>query len=122
MCSHNLGPFPETPASDSTVEQKGRFALFMLLLFKPWRSLKKDVLACLSTESDDTNTSPWQRLFAHFESCLTDMVALSQRVRSEYEAQTPGEGESSLLTIDGSVSWQSKQYCVAPLRGGAVHA
>ena len=62
-----LGRFPKNPTSDSTLEQKGRFALFMLLLFKPWRSLKKDIFACLSMQSGHSNTSPWQLLYADFE-------------------------------------------------------
>jgi hypothetical protein len=34
-----LGALPTTPHSESTAEEKGKYALFIMMLFRPWRSV-----------------------------------------------------------------------------------
>ena len=61
-----LAEFPKTPTDTSTSAEKGYFALFMLLLFHPWRDLNKDffspALANMSPPFD-----PWPALYVYFE-------------------------------------------------------
>ena len=68
-----LGRFPKTPTDVSTHEEKGRFALFMMLLFKPWRRLKKDILSCLFKQDSVADTNPWQLLYAEYERWFAEM-------------------------------------------------
>ena len=105
-----LGRWPKTPTDESTHEQKGRFALLMMVLFKPWRRLTKDILSCLFKPHVSADTNPWQLLYAEYERWFAEMEAMSERVRSEYRSQTPPAGEASLLSPDGLVNWQSPHY------------
>ena len=82
----------------------------MMLLFKPWRSLKKDILSCVFKQDTVADTNPWQLLYAEYERWFAEMEAMSERVRSEYRSQTPPEGEASLLSPEGLVNWQSPHY------------
>ena len=85
----------------------------MLLLFKPWRSLKKDILACVLTQPVCCTANPWQLLYEDFEKWFAHMGALSLQVRREYQARTLAEGQTSFLCADGSVSWHSSHYWAA---------
>ena len=41
------GRIPANPDENSPLEEKGRFALFILVLFRPWRNLKEEILGLL---------------------------------------------------------------------------
>ena len=59
-----LGRFPRTPSPTSASEERGHFAVFMLLLFKPWRSLKRDLLS--ATQSCLDLSSALDAVYAHY--------------------------------------------------------
>ena len=52
-----LAHFPKTPTDTSSSAEKGYFALFMLLLFHPWRHLQTDLLAP-AFGSDELSLTP----------------------------------------------------------------
>ena len=79
-----LGRFPKTPSSTSTSEERGHFAVFMLLLFKPWRNLKHDVLFAIESCLD--LNSAWDAVCAHYEAWLAQTQDLEARLWAEYSA------------------------------------
>ena len=108
-----LGRYPKTPSAESTVEDKGRFALFMLLLFKPWRDLKKDLFCCLPRDPERCEQNPWQLLYDLFQKWYAQQEEFDRTLRIQYAAQGSGNESTSLLMEDGNVSWRTPQYWAA---------
>ena len=78
-----LAEFPKTPTDTSSSSEKGYFALFMLLLFHPWRHLQTDLLsAAFSNLSHPFD--PWEALHAYFEKWHAQQVTLEAEVKQQY--------------------------------------
>ena len=110
-----LAHFPKTPTDTSSSAEKGYFALFMLLLFHPWRHLQTDLLAP-AFGSDELPADPWEALYAYFEKWRARQGALETEVKQQYShfdlAPTQAMAKP-LLEENGSVPWQSEQYWAA---------
>jgi hypothetical protein len=105
-----LGRFPKTPTDESSAEAKGQFALFILLLFKPWRNLRKDLLACASDHGLAKSDNPWDDLYVYYQKWFAELQALNAAVRAQYAAQCDTHQDLNLLEESGSISWQTPQY------------
>ena len=62
-----FGKMPATPTSTSSSEERGRYAVFMMMLFRPWRHLEQTVLKDWMGDSVLTHIdAAWEALFTEF--------------------------------------------------------
>ena len=117
-----LAEFPKTPSDTSSNSEKGYFALFMLLLFHPWRHLQTDLFAPAFAHVSHP-FDPWLALHGYFDTWYKKQEALEAQVKQQYAEQglavaqddlvSNQDTEQTLLASDGSVPWQSAPYWAA---------
>ena len=81
-----LAEFPKTPRDTSSSSQKGYFALFMLLLFHPWRHLQTDLFAPAFANVLHPFDS-CLALHGYFQTWYNKQVALETQVKHQYAEQ-----------------------------------
>ena len=81
-----LAQFPKTPTDTSSSAEKGYFALFMLLLFQPWRHLQTDLFSPAFSNLLHPY-DPWEALHAYFEKWHARQVTLEEEVKQQYATQ-----------------------------------
>jgi len=61
------GGLPSTPTAASTAEEKGRFAIFMMMLFRPWRDLDNIVSSWMGSHVRASGIEvAWGALYSRF--------------------------------------------------------
>ena len=105
-----LGRLPRTPTVSSSSEEKGRFALFMMLLFKPWRGYEEvDFLDRVLNRGAmrRTESEMWDLLSEAYTSWRARMKVVATEVRR-------GQGEKP--AFDTPEWWDAVSYpCVRDL-------
>ena len=64
------GKLPMKPDDQSTREEKGSYALFIMLLFRPWRGVDRNDFvrsALLHCASENATAGVWENLYAEYE-------------------------------------------------------
>ena len=77
------GKLPSCPQADSTAEQRGKYALFLMLLFRPWRdkgtalqSWLQDHLPVLRGTDAHTSDAVWLAIYAEYMRWRRDDLSL----------------------------------------------
>ena len=98
------GHKPCTPHAQSTSRDKGLYALWMLLLFKPWRDLDVDLLAVCDPfcAKNGFISDPWQALYDSFEAWARGLASTARDTRQAY-ARTDTDAAAA-------VPWNSVEY------------
>jgi hypothetical protein len=73
----------------------------MLLLFKPWRNLRKDLLICAVGDGLTNSDNPWENLYIYFQKWFADLQALNASVRLQYASQCHANEAPNLLDDAG---------------------
>ena len=110
-----LAVFPKTPTDTSSSAEKGYFALFMLLLFHPWRHLQTDLFSPAFVNLQHPY-DPWEALHAYFVKWHAHQLTLETAVKQQYahcDLSSNQAKATPLLDETGSVPWQSEQYWAA---------
>ena len=100
-----LGKLPQSPATDASAEQKGTYAMFMMLLFRPWRSPSSAVAAWLLSQQicprDQAQNADvvWSAMYAEFLRWRQDDI---HRIAEPYFQRT---GQSLATPAYDSESW-----------------
>ena len=79
------GHRPFTPNEHSTSREKGLYGLWMLLLFKPWRRLREDILLpCWPDNSQDVACDPWEAIYRYYVSWAEALETEARKTKETY--------------------------------------
>ena len=95
------GKEPRTPNDDSTSCERGTYALWMLLLFHPWRDVERDVLAACFDEPnlEAAGQDHWLAIELYYQNWYEKLSETNSRIRLNYR-----------LNGGNLPTWQEEDY------------
>ena len=101
------GTKPQLPTTESNALEKGQYALWMLLLFKPWRDVIEDILKPVWEEGDtSTEVNAWEKLYTYYVNWQTNVGHIAKKAEQNY-----GETGEKIIW-DTEEYWAIKNYPV----------